>query len=97
MRAAAVAGDDVDDRTPERRAVAMIAAAKADGLLAALWSPTEVCVDPREIISKMPAWLEKKWGVELRYETPVAKVDAQGVTTADGSRVLADKVVDRHH
>jgi len=78
---------------PPQEALKMSAAAKADGLLAALWSPTEVCVDPREIISKTPVWLERKWGVELRYETPVAKVDAHGVTTADGSRVLADKVV----
>ena len=78
---------------PPQEALKMSAAAKTEGLLAALWSPTEVCVDPREIISKMPAWLEKKFGVELRYDTAVEKVDARGVTTADGTRILADKVV----
>lgn len=78
---------------PPQEALKMSAAAKPEGLLAALWSPTEVCVDPREIVSKTPGWLQKRFGVELRYETAVEKVDSHGVTTADGSRILADKVV----
>ncbi|WP_428304249.1 TIGR03364 family FAD-dependent oxidoreductase [Lacipirellula sp.] len=78
---------------PPQEALKMSAAAKSEGLLAALWSPTEVCVDPREIIREMPSWLEQRWNVELRFDSPVEKVDRHGVTLADGGRVAADRVV----
>ncbi len=34
-------------------------AVKADGLKAALWSPSETCVDPRQIIGELPGWLAR--------------------------------------
>jgi len=37
------------------------------GLKSGLWSKTEVCVDPREVIWGMPAYLNKKYGVEFQF------------------------------
>jgi FAD dependent oxidoreductase TIGR03364 len=41
------------------------------GLRAALWSPTEVCVDPREVIAGLPAWLAAQFGVVFRFDCAV--------------------------
>ncbi len=46
-------------------------AAKQKGLLAGLWSPAEICVDPREVLSKLPIWLTQKFGIQFVYETTV--------------------------
>jgi FAD dependent oxidoreductase TIGR03364 len=42
-------------------------------LQGALWSPVEVCVDPREVIRRLPEWLNQRLGVEF----------VQGVTVTD--------------
>ena len=59
-------------------------AVRPDGLLAGLWSPTEVCVDPREAIAKLPAYLQEEYGVEFRFSDPVHAVDLPRVHTARG-------------
>src|SRR5262249_25222292 len=40
-------------------------AVKPDGLRLALWSPTETCVDPREVVGRLPEWLHRTYGVEF--------------------------------
>jgi FAD dependent oxidoreductase TIGR03364 len=47
---------------------------RADGLLGALWSPEEVCVDPREVVAGLPGWLARRHGVEFRFESVVHEV-----------------------
>lgn len=59
-------------------------AVRMDALLGALWSPTEACVDPRQAIARMPAWLRERFGVDLQYGTAVAAVELPRVRTADG-------------
>jgi FAD dependent oxidoreductase TIGR03364 len=44
------------------------------GLIGALWSPEEVCIDPREVIAGLPAWLARRHGVEFRFECVVHDV-----------------------
>jgi FAD dependent oxidoreductase TIGR03364 len=42
-------------------------AAITDGLLGALWSSTEVTVDPREVIQKLPAFLASNYPIEFQF------------------------------
>ena len=37
--------------------MARTGAVRADGLLGGMWSPTELCIDPREAIARLPEWL----------------------------------------
>ena len=57
-----------------------------DGLLGALWSPTEVCVDPRQSIARIPGWLHETHGVDLRFGSVVTSVEMPEVRTTDGER-----------
>ena len=63
------------------------------GLLGALWSPTEVCVDPRQAIATIPAWLRETHGVELRFGSVVTSVEMPEVRTADGERWEVERAV----
>ena len=45
------------------------AAVKGDGLKLGLYSPHEVCVDPREVVAELPGWLNRQFGVEFRFAT----------------------------
>lgn len=42
-------------------------AAITEGLLGALWSSTEVTVDPREVIQKLPAFLASNYPIEFQF------------------------------
>jgi FAD dependent oxidoreductase TIGR03364 len=47
------------------------AALNPDGLLGALWSPVELTVDPRVIISQLPGFLTERYGIEFQFNTAV--------------------------
>jgi FAD dependent oxidoreductase TIGR03364 len=57
-------------------------AAKTDGLLGGLWSNTELTVDPREAIARIPRFLESRYGIELRYGTAVNQIAMPFIETA---------------
>ena len=57
---------------------------RPDGLLGAMWSPEEVCVDPREVIAGLPAWLGRQHGVEFRFEDPVIDAREGSIAAASG-------------
>jgi D-hydroxyproline dehydrogenase subunit beta len=50
-------------------------AVRAEGLRGAIWSPTEITVDPRVVLAQLPAFLHEKFGVEFRWNTAVTAVD----------------------
>ncbi len=56
----------------------------SDGLLGALWSPTEACVDPRQAIATIPRFLAETHGVQLRFGSVVTSIEMPFVSTADG-------------
>src|SRR5579862_3760861 len=45
------------------------------GLAGGIWSPTELTVDPRLILAKLPAFLTEKFGVQFRFGTAVRSID----------------------
>ncbi|MDX2030326.1 MAG: TIGR03364 family FAD-dependent oxidoreductase [Blastocatellia bacterium] len=50
------------------------------GLRGGMWSPTEVCVDPREVIAGLPGWLARAFGVRFEFNTAVTRFDRPAVT-----------------
>lgn len=67
-------------------------ALRAEGLLGALWSATELTVDPRQVVEALPGFLAKRYGVEFHFNTPVARVES-GALWAGGERFEAESVV----
>jgi FAD dependent oxidoreductase TIGR03364 len=63
------------------------------GLRAGLWSPVELAVDPRQVIAELPEWLERTWGVDFAFGTPVLGHDLPRVATTDGERVVRRLVI----
>lgn len=59
-------------------------AIRPEGLLGALWSPTELTVDPRQVVRSLPAFLTERYGVQFFFNTAVHGVDSSVVETADG-------------
>jgi len=49
-------------------------AVNPDGLLGGIWSSTEMTVDPRQILARLPAFLTEKYGVEFRFGTAVRSI-----------------------
>jgi FAD dependent oxidoreductase TIGR03364 len=51
--------------------LARSSAVKPDGLIVGMASPTETCVDPREVIARLPEWLGREHGVRFDFGTAV--------------------------
>jgi FAD dependent oxidoreductase TIGR03364 len=50
-------------------------AVRLEGLQSALWSPAEVCVDPREVVAGLPRWLAAEHGVVFQFGVPVTAIE----------------------
>lgn len=62
------------------------------GLRGVLWSPAELCVDPRQALRLIPEYLAAKFGVAFHFRTPVAAVEMPVVRTAAGDAWRAGQV-----
>ena len=62
------------------------------GLKGALHSPTELAVNPPEVIARIPRFLAETYGVTFRPATAVVGVEAPRVVTAAGEVWHADRV-----
>jgi FAD dependent oxidoreductase TIGR03364 len=58
-------------------------AVNLQGLKGALWSATEINVDPRQVIRELPAYLAEAYGVTLRFGTTVTHTEAGRLYTPD--------------
>ncbi len=56
-------------------AIAKSPATNPSGLKASLYSPSELIVDPREAIEKLPAYLSKKYGIEFHFNMAVSRIE----------------------
>lgn len=55
------------------------------GLRGGVYSSTELTVDPREVMRVLPLWLQKVYGVELHFGTPVNAVHPPYLETPSGT------------
>jgi FAD dependent oxidoreductase TIGR03364 len=58
-------------------------ALRPEGLIGALWSPTEMTVDPRQVIARIPAFLSERYGVSFHFNSAVVEVGTHTVRTHD--------------
>lgn len=58
-----------------REVLAKSNAVIADGLIGAIWSETELTVDPRQVIAELPRYLTEKFGVQFRFATAVQSLE----------------------
>ncbi|QVL30079.1 TIGR03364 family FAD-dependent oxidoreductase [Telmatocola sphagniphila] len=65
---------------------------RAEGLKLGLFSPSEVCVDPRETIARLPEYLHKKYHVQFFWNTPVQAIDSPKIHT-NHCEFHADKIL----
>ncbi len=68
----------LDVRGVEARTQAVLSA----GLLGALWSPTEVAVDPRLLLRKIPEFLAERYAVKFFFGTAVRSIDLPRIELA---------------
>jgi FAD dependent oxidoreductase TIGR03364 len=60
-------------------------AVRLEGLRCGFWSPAETCVDPREVVGRLPAWLEKKFGIHFEFGAAVRGYSKPQVHTSAGA------------
>jgi FAD dependent oxidoreductase TIGR03364 len=58
-----------------------------------LFSPTELGVDPREVIATLPGWLAERYGVAMEFGATICEVGLPKVFTTDGRSWEFDRVV----
>lgn len=58
-------------------------AIRAEGLLGALWSPTELTVDPRQVVGSLPRFLAERYGVEFFFNNAVRRVETGRLETGN--------------
>lgn len=68
-------------------------AANPDNLIGGLYSPAEVCVNPRKASEALAQWLSEKHGVQFHWNTVVTHVESGSVTTGSGQELRCDQVV----
>jgi FAD dependent oxidoreductase TIGR03364 len=57
-------------------------AVRREGLIGALWSATEVTVDPRQVIRELPEFLAQRYGVKFHFDTAVRYAATELLETA---------------
>jgi FAD dependent oxidoreductase TIGR03364 len=54
-------------------------------LRAGLWSPTELAVDPRQVIAELPAWLTRTFGIDFAFGQAVLQYELPRLVTTKGT------------
>lgn len=68
---------------PPEEVLARSHALNPEGLIGALWSSTELTVDPRQIMREFPAFLARRYNVQFFWNTPVQRVDSGKLKTPE--------------
>ncbi len=77
------------DRT---QALARSQALNPQSLLGALWSETEIMIDPRGTLHRIPEFLNQRHGVQFRWSCPVLEIAYPKVRTTRGT-FLGERVL----
>lgn len=64
---------------------------RREGLVGAMYSRSEMCVDPRTTVSSLTRHLAERYGVEFRFGVSVTGVEA-GVVSTDGETLTANEI-----
>jgi FAD dependent oxidoreductase TIGR03364 len=75
-------------RTREKSSVV-----RTEGLVGSLWSPTEINIDPRQAVRKIPGMLKQEYGIRLQYGTHVSEISLPKVKTTAGEWEVDEAVV----
>ena len=67
----------LDRETTLARSAALV----PEGLLGSLWSPTEITVDPRQVLAMLPGFLAERYGVRFEWSTAVRAISAGRLET----------------
>jgi D-hydroxyproline dehydrogenase subunit beta len=67
-------------------------AVRPEGLFGALWSPTELTLDPRQVVRGLPAFLAEHYGAEFFFNTAVQRVESAFLEAGD-RRCEADLII----
>ena len=59
-------------------------AVREEKLIGGMWSPTEICVDPREVAAGLPGYLTAAFGVEFHFGVTALDYDRPAVRTSAG-------------
>ena len=68
-----------------RQVGARASGVKRDGLQLALWSPREVCVDPREVVAGLREWLSSRFGVVFQFNHTITAVEMPAVIAGNAT------------
>ncbi len=63
------------------------------GLLGGIWSPTELTVDPRDILARLPAFLIEKFGVQFRFGAAVRSIQLPRIEAGSDIWMAAQAIV----
>ena len=66
---------------------------RTEGLKGVLYSPTELCVDPRQAVPRLAKYLADAYGVRLHFQTAVVNVGQGELRTAAGNRWQARQII----
>ncbi|WP_169975795.1 TIGR03364 family FAD-dependent oxidoreductase [Tautonia rosea] len=67
--------------------------ANPDGLLGGLFSPMELCVNPRGVIRTMPGWLADRFGVTFHFGTAITQIEPGLARSANGRSWSFDRLI----
>lgn len=74
-----------------REAAEKSPAVRTEGLLGALWSATEIIIDPRDALQKLPSFLNQTYGVQFERGRAVTQIQAPNLV-AGGETWTADRI-----
>jgi FAD dependent oxidoreductase TIGR03364 len=76
---------------PAEQVAARSPAVNGEGLVAGMWSPYETCVDPRQIMARLPDWLSREYGVHFEFGRVVTDYE-RPTLRAGGERWRAERL-----
>ncbi len=67
--------------------------ANPDNLLGGLYSPSELCVNPRKTIRMLPQWLQDRFAVRFEFGTTITDLDSGWVCSSGARRWEFDRTI----
>jgi FAD dependent oxidoreductase TIGR03364 len=98
----AAVGEEFSQRAPSlgydcawlspAEAISRSDALRIEGLVGALWSPTELTVDPRQIVRSLPRFLDERYGVQFHFNCAVQRIEHLSVQSPN-LRLVANAII----